>query len=113
LLKRWCDSVTILYDSDAAGQKAAGRATEILSAEGLKINVALMPAGEDPDTLWRTAGAPALKKAAESGLTPLEYRLRVLRQQYSTNQEEFWREAVLALATTASELERATYIDKL
>ena len=113
LLKRWCDGVTILYDSDAAGAKAAGRGAEILAAEGLKVNVALMPQGEDPDTLWRTAGPSAVKKAVEGGLSPLEYRLRVLRQRFQPSDEEFWKEAIMALATTSSALERTRFIDML
>jgi DNA primase len=113
LLARWTDRVHILYDSDAAGEKAAARAAEVLGQEGLKVKVALMPKGEDPDTLLRTAGADAVRKAANQGLTPLEYRLRSIEQRFQPSDEDYWREAVAALAAASSEMERTHFIHKL
>ncbi len=115
LLKRWCDSVVILYDSDAAGQKAADRAVAILQGEGLKTRVALMPPGEDPDTLLRTAGPAAVQQAVEAGLRPIEYKVRKLLATTSPEQEDdFWPSAVEILATSATnEMELDKYVVKL
>jgi len=108
LLKRWCEQVVILYDSDAAGQKAADRAVEILREAGLKTRIALMPPGEDPDTLLKTAGPAAVQQAVDAGLRPLDYKIRKLKASMSPGQEEFWIAAVeaLATATNAAELEK-------
>ncbi len=62
LLKRFCDKVTILYDADKAGEKAAMRAVEILGEVGLQCRIALMPQGEDPDTLLRQKERKQSKK---------------------------------------------------
>jgi DNA primase len=105
LLKRWCEEVTILYDSDDAGQKAASRASEMLQAEGLRVRVALMPKGEDPDTLLRTAGAGAVQKAVEGGISPLDYKIQSIRHKLSPDAEEFWPEVAAALATAANPIE--------
>ncbi|MFZ4507442.1 MAG: DNA primase [Fimbriimonas sp.] len=108
LLKRWVDEVVILYDADAAGQKAAERAIDILKAEGLRTRVALMPAGEDPDTLLRSQGPDAVQAAVNAAVSPLEYHLQSLRRRLSPKDEAFWSEAVafLAEAPTTMELER-------
>lgn len=98
LLKRWCDRVTILYDSDEAGKKAAGRASEMLMAAGLDVAIALMPPGEDPDTLLKEAGPAAVRKAAEQGISRLQFQLLRLESQLDTKSPEFWREAIQALA---------------
>jgi DNA primase len=113
LLRRWCEKVVILYDSDAAGQKAADRAVEILRAEGLHTKVALMPAGEDPDTLLRTAGPAAVQLAVEAGLQPLEYKIRKIRASMTPDQEEFWPTVVEAVATAKDEMEEDKYVVEL
>lgn len=113
LLKRWCDQVVILYDSDAAGQKAADRATEILGAEDLRVRVALVPEGKDPDTLLATLGPEAVQKAAKGGLSPLEFKVRALEAQLSYEDEEFWKQAIGAIAAAPSDMERTKFIEHL
>lgn len=98
LLKRWCDAVTVLYDSDSAGQKASAKAIDIFSAEGLRVRVAAVPEGKDPDTLLKSAGPAAVRKAATAGLTPLEYRIHAIEKEHSSDSEEFWSMAVAAIA---------------
>lgn len=49
LLKRYTDNVTVLFDPDAAGIKAALRGALILIERGLFVKVASLPEGLDPD----------------------------------------------------------------
>lgn len=110
LLKRWCDEVAILYDSDPAGQKAARRAIDVLRAEGLKVRVALMPEGEDPDTLLKNGGAAALKKTIEKSVAPLEFEIRELQKRLKPEDEEFWTELIAILGGAPSEMEMDRFI---
>ncbi len=57
ILKRYVEEVVLCFDSDAAGEKAAERSLPALLAENLAVRVALLPAGEDPDSLIRGKGA--------------------------------------------------------
>lgn len=55
---------TLCFDGDAAGQRAAFRAAERalpLLKPGKSLSFALLPPGEDPDSLLRAQGAPALR----------------------------------------------------
>jgi DNA primase len=113
LLKRWCDEVVVLYDSDEAGQKAASRASELLVAAGLKVRVALMPPGDDPDTLLRTQGEDAVKKAALGGISPLDYAMRSLKLRHDPSQDEFWTEAMATMASYPAHLEVERHIEEL
>ena len=108
LLKRWVDEVVVLYDSDSAGQKAADRAVGILTAEGLRVRVALMPPGEDPDTLLKNAGPAAVQQAVETGLSPVDYKMQALMARENPSSMEFWPKAmhILAEAPTEMELDR-------
>ncbi len=110
LLKRWTDTVVILYDSDAAGQKAADRAVQILQAEGIRTRIALMPDGEDPDTLLKTAGPAAVQQAVQHGLRPLDYKIQKVMAVYTPDQDEFWVAAIEALATATSDLEQDKHL---
>lgn len=51
-LKRYTDTVLIMRDGDKAGLAAIKKDIPILAAQQLIIYVALLPAGEDPDTLF-------------------------------------------------------------
>ena len=53
LLARYADSVTLVFDQDSAGQKAAVKTGSLLSACGFPVRVATMPEGEDPDSFLR------------------------------------------------------------
>ena len=50
LIRRFTERVTVLYDGDNAGIKAALRGIDLLFEEGLDIKVVLLPEGEDPDS---------------------------------------------------------------
>lgn len=113
LLKRWCDAVTILYDADEAGEKAASRAVEVLRKEGLQVRVALMPKGEDPDTLLRVAGPGAVMQAVKSAGNPTDFRLRSIEARLKPSDPAFWTEVAAALAEAATEMDREAHMTRL
>lgn len=57
LIHRFTNNITVIYDGDAAGIKAALRGIDLLLAEGLNIKVVLLPEGEDPDSFARKQNA--------------------------------------------------------
>ncbi|GGN10532.1 DNA primase [Dyadobacter beijingensis] len=73
LIGRFTPNVTILYDGDMAGIKAALRGLDLVLEEGLNVNVVLFPDNEDPDSYVRRVGAEAfkahLKKASKDFIT--------------------------------------------
>lgn len=113
LLKRWSDEVAILYDSDDAGQKAAERAAEILQAHGLRVRVALMPHGEDPDTLLRTSGADAVKRSVDMGISPLAHKLQSIENRLAPSDDAYWAETTEALADARTPIELDSHIERI
>lgn len=57
LIHRFTNNITVLYDGDAAGIKAALRGIDLLLEQGLNIKVVLLPDGEDPDSFARKQNA--------------------------------------------------------
>jgi len=53
LIKRYTKNITILYDGDAAGIKAAFRGIDMILEEGMDVKIVLFPDGEDPDSFAR------------------------------------------------------------
>lgn len=83
ILKRLCDRVILLFDSDEAGQRAADRAVEILLGEMLEVRVATLApftTAKDPDELLKQPGGPETFKRVLDGSTDLlEFRFARLR----------------------------------
>ena len=93
LLRRFCGEVITFFDADAAGQKAAERAEELLEptaagalwginrsgsfdrAESFRVRVALLSAGHDPDTFLRAEGAEAFAERLAAARSILSYAL--------------------------------------
>jgi DNA primase len=75
LLRRFTGKVILSFDPDRAGQGAAARSSELLVAEGFQVNVAMLPAGSDPDTFIRSAGPQAYLEKLRTSRQYLEYLL--------------------------------------
>jgi len=56
LIRRYAGRITVLYDSDPAGIKAAMRGLDLILEENLDVRLALLPEGEDPDSFVKKSG---------------------------------------------------------
>ncbi|MEP6845402.1 MAG: DNA primase [Panacibacter sp.] len=61
LIKKYTNNLTIVYDGDAAGIKAALRGLDMALEESLNVHLVLIPDNEDPDSYVRLAGAQGFK----------------------------------------------------
>ncbi len=61
LIGRSTKNITILYDGDAAGIKAALRGLDLILEEGLNVKIVTFPDGHDPDSFVRKVGTNAFK----------------------------------------------------
>ncbi|MBI2153757.1 MAG: DNA primase [Candidatus Rokubacteria bacterium] len=91
LLRRYCDEVITFFDADAAGKKATQRVEELLEPAGdglawavnrtgafadrgsLRLKVALLPSGHDPDSFLRKEGAQAFAQRIAETRSLLAY----------------------------------------
>ncbi|MCP4574298.1 MAG: DNA primase [bacterium] len=72
LLRRGAPRVTLLFDGDKAGVKAAVRSSDTALKCGLDPRIASLPKGEDPASLLESGGAAAMQEvlAADMGYVP-------------------------------------------
>ena len=66
ILSRLVDRVTVIFDGDLAGIKAAANSFEMFLNTGVDVSVVIPPAGEDPDSLARNSTAEALRTQFDS-----------------------------------------------
>ncbi len=62
LIKRLTQNLTILFDGDSAGVKAALRGLDLVLEQGMNVRVLLFPAGRDPDAFARSCSTDALRE---------------------------------------------------
>ncbi len=62
LVKKYCNNLTIIYDGDGAGVKAALRGLDLALEERLNVKLVLIPDKEDPDSYVNKIGAEAFKE---------------------------------------------------
>jgi len=78
LVKRHTAHVILLYDSDDAGLRATFRAGDELLRQGLRVSVATLPPGDDPDTLVQRHGAARLEELLKDAVDVLERKIQIL-----------------------------------
>jgi DNA primase len=61
LIRKYTNNLTIIYDGDAAGIKAALRGLDLAIEEGLNVQLVLVPDKEDPDSYVKKVGADAFR----------------------------------------------------
>jgi DNA primase len=65
LIRKYSSNLTIIYDGDAAGVKAALRGLDLALEEGLNVKLVLIPDNEDPDSYVNKIGAAAFTRFIE------------------------------------------------
>jgi len=81
LLQRHTSHVILLYDSDDPGLRATFRAGDELLRHKLRVSVATLPEGEDPDTIVERKGIAALEEALKDSVDVLERKIQILERK--------------------------------
>jgi DNA primase len=101
LLRRFSKAALLLYDSDSAGLKATFRTGDECLRHGMRVKVATLPEGEDPDTLVRRGGAEALLPVLRDAVDVLDRKIQLLERKGWFEGLEHRRDALDRLLPTA------------
>ena len=112
LLKRFASKVVLSFDPDAAGQGAAARTSELLVAEGFQVNVAMLPAGDDPDNFIRKFGGAAYQEKLRTSRQYLDYLLDRMARDYDLNKDEGRRSFLNSMLAVAARIPDAAGRDQ-
>ncbi len=87
LLSRFCQKVTLCFDTDAAGQEAMKRSLALLEKKGLTTSVIVIPQGKDADEAIKENPAE-FKKAVKDDMNVYEYLIHQASGKYNTTTVE-------------------------
>jgi DNA primase len=104
LLRRFTARVILSFDPDAAGQGAAARSCELLVAEGFDVNVAVLPAGEDPDSFVQKRGRDAYLELLKGSRPYLEYLLDRAAAAHDLTHDDGRRQFLTAMLAVAARI---------
>lgn len=117
LLRRFAREVVVVYDGDEAGLKAASRGLGVLLREGLRVKVAAMPEGLDPDELVREKGAEGLLRVIDSADNLVDFHLKLISRRGDLRSMDMKLEAVKGLlellANVRSQVELGEYVRRI
>ena len=117
LLKRFCNSVILSYDSDGAGTNAALRAIGILREVELTAKVLDLNPYKDPDEFIKNLGSEKLQERIDNAKNSFFFEIEVLERGYDLKDPDsktaFYREIAKRICGFADEVERNNYIDAI
>jgi DNA primase len=113
LVKKYTQNLTIIYDGDAAGVKAALRGLDMALEEGLNVQLVLIPDNEDPDSYVNKVGPDAFRAFVQSAkkdfiLFQLEVQLKEVGNDLNKKNS-----LVNQMAETLSKINKAEDFTKL
>ena len=84
ILRRYADKVVLVFDSDAAGQKASERGLDLLLSENVDIFIAELPPGMDPDDVVVKEGPDRLRACLEKPREIFGFLMDALSAKHGT-----------------------------
>lgn len=88
LIRRVNVPVTVFYDSDEAGKKAAWKFGNAALQAGIRFSIVSQSSGKDPDELFCTYGAKAVEEALSKTIPFAEFAMDYLRSEYRLDNYE-------------------------
>jgi DNA primase len=106
LIKKYTNNLTIIYDGDAAGVKAALRGLGMALEESLNVKLVLIPDGDDPDSYVRKLGATEFRSFVDNNKKDfILFQLEVLLKDAGTDGAKK-SEVVNQVAETISKIDK-------
>jgi DNA primase len=116
-LKRYTGEVIIAYDADAAGQSATIRGLDLLYEAGVRVGVATLPEGEDPDSLIKNQGAEVFLGLVEKNVDLFTFQLNYILSKKDLSSPEGKAQAVEEtfglLSQVKNKIAREAYIKQI
>jgi DNA primase len=112
LVKKYTNNLTIIYDGDGAGVKAAMRGLDLALEEGLNVRLVLIPDKEDPDSYVNNIGAEAFKEFVQQNKKDFVLFQLSLSLQEAGNDSAKKNAIVNRIAETISKINKAENFTK-
>jgi DNA primase len=89
VLRRYADTIVLLLDGDAAGQKKAAGLVELFVTEDADLRIASLSGGLDPCDFLLERGADALREVIDGAVDAIEHRIRTAQEGVEIDRDTF------------------------
>lgn len=117
VLKRFSNTVIMVYDPDEAGEAASLRSLDLFISEDMNVYIAELSSGLDPDNYIRKFGTEEFLKIIKSSKNIFEYKLDKLAKRFNRNTSGGKAAIVAEMLPTVSRINnavlRSEFIKKL
>ena len=114
LIRRLTNTITLLFDGDAAGLRAAMRGVDIILEAGMQVSICTFPDGEDPDSYVRNHQLPEVKQFLENNTVDfIQFKAKLLAEEGKNEpirKAETIREIVQSISIIPDAIRREVYI---
>lgn len=113
ILSRYTKNIYVMYDSDAAGKKAALRASELIIEADLDFKVVLLPDGEDPDSFARKNNFDAIDNELKKSLEFVDFAYQYLYNDFPAKDNQLrinaLKKTIEIISKSKDPIKRAIY----
>ncbi len=102
LLSRYTKNVVVIFDADAAGQKASMRSIEILLKQDFDVKILALPENEDPDSFVNKFGKEEFEEYLHKAMNFLEYQTSQFEKAGAFDDPKTYAEAIRELVKSAA-----------
>lgn len=116
LINRLTPNITVLFDGDAAGQRASLRGIDLILEQGMNVRVCTFPDGEDPDSYARNHNYEDLQQyLRENTRDFIQYKTSVLTESAANDpikKAETVRDIVQSISRIPDRIKREIYVQE-
>lgn len=116
ILKGFASTIYLVFDSDAAGIKAAERGIAIFGNEGIDARIIVLPSGYDPDSYVFEKGPERFLALKEQALTNISFLIQMAIKKYDLSVQGklgIIKEMMPPLSGISDSVARGLYIKEL
>ncbi|MCH2655404.1 MAG: DNA primase, partial [Flavobacteriales bacterium] len=114
LIRRLTNTITLLFDGDTAGIRAAIRGVDVILEAGMHVSICTFPAGEDPDSFVRRNQPTEVKEFLEKSTVDfVQFKAKLLAEEGDNEpirKAETIGEIVSTIALIPDDIRREFYI---
>jgi DNA primase len=115
VLSRFSKNILLVFDSDEAGIKASERTLDHFLGSDMTVKVALLPKGDDPDSLLKREGTKKLKEKLSSSENLIDFVLKneIEKIQSDEDKSKIAKKLTTILINIKDPFERSAYFAKI
>ena len=116
LISRLTRNITVLFDSDAAGQRASLRGIDLILEQGMNVKVCTFPEGEDPDSFAKQHSEEEIRiYLREHSKDFISYKASLLMEEAQNDpvkKASLIRDMVGSIAKIPDQIQQEVYVQE-